>query len=217
MMDQDWTIPGSREPLDPARLGKITASSIAAIMGTPRSKGETFTDAAITYLAQKIAERMTGVPEMPLDVAATRWGLDHEAEGLAKLGIDGLDTVQQFIPWGEYCGCTPDGKFHSVTSGLPWGVEIKCPFNSSVFVKMTMIHDQGELKEAFPKYYWQVMSSLMFTGWQGWLFAAYDPRFPEGKQTHAIQVIPDHEAFDLLKFKINLSTNYINDYGKGIQ
>ena len=216
-MNQDWNIPGqTREPLDPARLGKITASGIAAILGTPRSKGDTFTEAAITYLTQKIAERMTGVPEFPLDVAATRWGLDHEAEGLASLGIDDLDTVQQFIPWGDHCGCTPDGRFNSVTSGKPWGVEIKCPFNSSVFVKMTMIKDQGQLREAFPKYYWQVMAGLLFTGWEGWVFAAYDPRFPEGKRTHAIQVIPDQEAFDLIRFKITLSTKYITDYGQAL-
>ena len=195
--------------LSPLRLGRITASGIYSIMGSPRTKGQLLTETAKTYLNKRIAERLTGQQESTFDNVAMSYGRDMEAVALNRYVETTLNAIEpmEFIEYGTDCGCTPDGR----VIGEKIGVEVKCPYSSAVMVEYLQIRTQEELKDSYPNHYYQIMSSLMFTGFVRWDFVAFDPRMLEPeKQIHIVPVLPDENDFDLLRIKISQSIDYIN-------
>jgi putative phage-type endonuclease len=162
------------------RVGKFTASEIHRLMSEPKKKTETLSEAAKTYVLEKVAERLTGVPCKSVDNLATQWG--HENEPLAREAFElitgkKVETVG-FFPLGEDTGGSPDG---TVDSGFSI-IEIKCPFNSANHIDHMLIDCDEMFKADFKEYYWQMQMNMLCTGADKGYFISFDPRMPIGKK-----------------------------------
>lgn len=151
-----------------ARLGRVTASRVADVVAKTKS-GPSASRA--NYLAQLVAERLSGEAQESFSSAAMQWGTDMEPE--ARLAYvfrtDALVEEVGFVPHPliEMAGASPDGLVGA--DGL---VEIKCP--------NTAMHIDTLVGRAVPgKYVTQIQWQLACTG-RAWCdFVSFDPRMPE--------------------------------------
>jgi putative phage-type endonuclease len=161
-------VQGSAEWLA-ARIGKLTASRLAdAIAKTKSGWGAS----RANYMAELIAERLTGAAAEQYTNAAMAWGTATEPEARAAycFRTDSDVTEVGFIPHPtiEMAGCSPDGLVGD--EGL---VEFKCP--------NTATHLETLLGGPIPAKY------ITQTGWQlachpkrKWCdWVSFDPRLPE--------------------------------------
>ncbi len=168
-----------------ARLGKATASRISDVVARTKTG---YGASRANYMAELIAERLTGVPAERYSNAAMLWGSDNEA---------GARTAYEFYcdaavaPGGwflhpkiEQSGASPDGLIGD--DGL---LECKCP--------QTATHLDTLLGDAIPgKYIIQMQWQMACTG-RAWCdFASYDPRLPESMRlwVRRVERDPDHIA-----------------------
>ena len=97
-----------------ARLGKVTASNIAAVMAEGRSGKPSATRA--NYIAQLVSERLTGTPYETFTSAAMAHGTETEDQARAVYTMNtGLSVVQVgFVqhPRIQFAGASPDGLRH---------------------------------------------------------------------------------------------------------
>ena len=150
------------------RLGKVTASRIADLMAKTKSG---FAASRANYMAQLIAERLTGTVAESYTNAAMQHGTETEPEARAAYEFYQSVTVEQIAfaphPKIDQAGAGPDGLVGS--DGL---VEIKCP--------NTATHLETLLGQAVPgKYELQMQFQMACTGRQWCDFVSYDPRMPE--------------------------------------
>jgi len=150
------------------RLGKVTASRVADVVARTKSG---YGASRANYMAQLIAERLTGVPAETYTNAAMQHGTDTEPEARSAYEFYQGVTVEEvaFVPHPAIAeaGCSPDGLV-----GADGQVEIKCP--------QTATHLETLLGQAVPgKYDTQVQFQMACTGrkWCDWV--SYDPRMPE--------------------------------------
>lgn len=170
-----------------ARVGKFTGSEVWKLM-CAKGLGKT----GETYIYEKAAEFLTGVPVKPeFQAASTQWGIDHEAEAQVYFeAATGLKILKsETLDNGRIVG-TPDG----IIEGNEIGFEIKCPFNSGNHLKNLFISKALDLLDLHPEYYWQIVSYMWLTGLTKWKFCSYDPRFKEAKRMLIlnIELIPEH-------------------------
>jgi len=150
------------------RLGKVTASRIADLMAKTKSG---YSSSRANYMAQLIAERLTGTVAESYTNAAMQHGTETEPEARSAYEFYQGVAVEQIAfashPKIEQAGASPDGLVGS--DGL---VEIKCP--------NTATHLETLLGQAVPgKYELQMQFQMACTGRQWCDFASYDPRMPE--------------------------------------
>ena len=150
-----------------ARCGRVTASRIADIMAKTKT-GPSASRA--NYLAQIVAERLTGVVQESYSNAAMTWGTETEplARMAYELRTDSLVETVGFIPHPtiKMAGASPDGL---AGDGL---IEIKCPNTST--------HIDTLLDGTVPgKYVLQMQWQMACTGRSWCDFVSYDPRMPE--------------------------------------
>ncbi len=174
-----------------ARCGQITGSKVSDIMKSVRSKGETFSETAKTYLYQVAGERLFNpdflgdddvfadyIEETNITTRAMRWGTEQEdaARRLAAdiLGYDieevslcAHDTIPHFA-------ASPDGMIRNIDGEGHLGVlEIKCP-NIGTFMRYRhLVHSAADLKAVKPEYYWQMMAEMDCTGAVSGVFVTY--------------------------------------------
>ncbi len=150
------------------RLGKVTASRVADVIARTKT-GPSASRA--NYMAELVAERLTGARGETFTNAAMAWGTDNESEARLAYEFRTDATVDQvgFIPHPsiEMSGASPDGLVGP--DGL---VEIKCP--------NTATHIETLLTGVIPgKYETQMLWQMACTG-RAWCdFASFDPRLPE--------------------------------------
>lgn len=150
------------------RLGKVTASRVADVIARTKS-GPAASRA--NYMAELVAERLTGVRGETFTNAAMQWGTDQEPEArLAyEFRTDATVDLVGFIdhPAIEMAGASPDGLV--AADGL---VEFKCP--------NTATHIETLLTGVIPtKYETQMLWQMACSG-RAWCdFASFDPRLPE--------------------------------------
>ena len=158
---------GSTEWME-ARLGRVTASRVADVIARTKT-GPSASRA--NYMAELVAERLTGARGETFTNAAMQWGTDNEPEARLAYEFRTDVTVEQvgFIahPSIEMSGASPDGLVG--TDGL---LEIKCP--------NTATHIETLLTGTIPaKYETQMLWQMACTG-RAWCdFASFDPRLPE--------------------------------------
>jgi putative phage-type endonuclease len=160
------------------RLGKVTASRVADIVARTKTG---YATSRANYMAQLVAERLTGTVLESYTNAAMQWGTDHEPE--ARLNYEFMQnvTVEEvgFVPHPTIgdAGASPDGLVGE--DGL---VEIKAP--------LTATHIETLLTAAVPtRYVTQIQWQLACTG-RAWCdFVSYDPRLPESMRLF-IQRVP---------------------------
>lgn len=106
------------------RLGKVTSSRIADVVAKTKTG---FGASRGNYMAEKLVERLTGIPADSYSSPAMQWGTAHEPEGRMEYQLStGFDVeLVGFVPHPAIAmaGCSPDGLIRD--KGL---VEIKCPF-----------------------------------------------------------------------------------------
>lgn len=167
-----------------ARLGIATASRYSDIMArTPAPKNN--------YLAELVAERLTGTREEGYKSAEMQWGNDYEPVARLNYKLRNPNSVVRqcgiFIHDEIECGASPDGLVDEDGT-----IEIKCP--------KTATHIQTLKSGKLPtKYYWQVQGQLWITGRKWCDFISYDPRLPENSSYICIRVERDENKIELLE------------------
>jgi len=156
-----------------------------------------FSDTAQTYIEQKVAEILTGQMEDDVYAYAKEYGKEMEpvaAEFFQEL--KGLEVEPApFIPFGDHAGGSPDRFLISEDAGL----EIKCPLKPVKQVKYLQLTDQFDLMRAFPEFYWQCESNLLFTGRAKWYFATFCPLMKQEKhKLNVIEIKPISEHFEMI-------------------
>lgn len=167
------------------RLGKLTASRMSD------AKAKKDTAAYKNYVAQLVAERLTGQCCESFTNAAMAWGTEHEPLARAEYEILTDCSVDQvaFIdhPKIEWCGASPDGIVESC--GL---VEIKCP-NTATHIDYLL----GQKPPA--KYVQQMLLQLACTGMPWCDFVSYDPRMPEEHRLFVVRFEPRQAEIDAVE------------------
>ena len=168
-----------------ARAGKVTASRLSDVIATTKS-GDSASRS--NYMAQLIAERLTGRCVEGFSSKAMQWGVDTEE--LARLAYEsetGLIVSEVgFIDHSiiEYSGASPDGLVGD--DGL---IEIKCPETKTHIA--TLISNKAPSKY-IPQMQWQMACTGRF-----WVdFVSFDPRMPESLQLFIIRVQRDQDLID---------------------
>ena len=185
------------------RLGKVTASRIADVVAKTKS-GPSASRA--NYMAQLIAERLTGTVQEAFTNGAMQWGTEKEPEARAAYEFHRNETVTEigFIlhPNIDASGASPDGLV-----GADGMLEIKCP--------NTATHLETLLGQMIPRKYIDQMQWQMACAGRQWCdFVSYDPRMPENmrmfvkrmpRDDHRIKELETEVAGFLLEIAVKLS------------
>jgi putative phage-type endonuclease len=174
-----------------ARCGKVTASRIADVV----AKTKTGVSAMrVNYMAELLAERLTGLPVEGFKSEAMKWGSEVEPEARAAYEFYRNQTVAEvgFVlhPNIDQSGASPDGFVGN--DGL---VEIKCP--------NTATHMDTLLGQSVPaKYINQMQWQMACTGRKWCDFASYDPRMPEHLRLFVKRVDRDDKRIKELETEV---------------
>lgn len=159
------------------RAGKVTASRIADL--TAKTKTGWGASRA-NYMAELIAERLTGTSAEKFTNSAMQHGTDTEPEARAAYefhtGADVALIGFAHHPAITMAGASPDGLVGD--AGL---VEIKCP--------NTETHIETLLGQSVPAKYIKQMQWQMACTRRTWCdFVSYDPRLPESMRLFVARV-----------------------------
>jgi len=154
------------------RCGKITASKVIDLMRLGKSGKPSATRK--NYIAEKVAEVLTGKVAETFTSAAMQWGNDNEEGARRAYEFETGCTVSEvgFVvhPLISQAGASPDGLVNS--DGM---VEIKCP-NTAQHIATVL---NGTIDR---KYEYQMQMQLACTERIWCDFVSYDPRMPEELQ-----------------------------------
>ena len=174
-----------------ARLGKVTASSVADVLaktktGVSASRGN--------YLIKLAIQRVTGQIEESFTNDAMQWGIDNEDQARVAYEVASGNFVDQvgFVDHEiiDWFGCSPDGLVNN--DGL---VEIKCPNSATHW-------EYFKTKEVPKKYFIQMQAQMSCTGRKWCDFVSFDPRMPEKSQLLIIRVPKDNTFIDLMETEV---------------
>jgi putative phage-type endonuclease len=182
------------------RAGKVTASRIASVMA--KTKTGYGADRA-NYMADLIAERLTGIPKQGFTNEAMRWGTETEPQARAMYELETGHTVTEtgFVPHPvlEGTGASPDGLVGD--SGL---IEIKCP-NTSTHIETL----RGAAIDR--KYLLQMHWQMICTGRDWCDFVSFDPRLPLEMQMHVRRVERDAELSEEITSEVTRFLTELNE------
>jgi putative phage-type endonuclease len=164
------------------RLGCVTASKVADVMARTKSG---YGAARANYMAQLVAERLTGTREEGYCNAAMQRGIDLEPQARAQYefhtGLTVTETGFERHPTIENCGASPDGLVGE--DGL---VEIKVPNTATHIATLR----GGKIDDRYIK---QMHLQMLCTGRKWCDFVSFDDRLPEEMQLHIQRVDLDEE------------------------
>lgn len=165
------------------RVGRVTASKIADLMAQTKSG---WGASRANYMADLIAEQLTGEAREGFSNAAMQWGTDTEPQARAAYEFitDNAVTEVGFIdhPRIDMAGCSPDGLV--ADDGM---VEIKCP--------NTATHLDTLLTGKIDGKYLKQMQFQMACAKRGWCdFVSFDPRLPAEMQLWVHRVHAEYVA-----------------------
>lgn len=174
-----------------ARIGLATASRFKDILAKLKSHDE----AAVrkNYKAQLVIERLTGAVQESYTNAAMQYGTDTEPQARAAyIFHTDRDVVEiGFIQHSDLlAGCSPDGFLGEVG-----GLEIKCPFQSTVHIETLL---NGVPSEHIA----QIQGSMWITGRQWWDFVSFDPRMPANLQLYVKRIERDNKYITYLSVEV---------------
>lgn len=176
-----------------ARLGKVTASRVADVVARTKSG---WGASRANYMAELIAERLTGTPAERFTNSAMQWGADIEPEArISYEFLSGMDVEQVgFVehPAIAMSGASPDGL-----CGADGLVEIKCP-NTATHID-TLIG-----REVPAKYITQMQWQMACTERQWCDFVSFDPRLPESMKIFVKRVPRDDSLIKDLEDEVTL-------------
>lgn len=147
----------------------------------PRVKSET----KQTYMNELVAQIATGKLVEEVSAKPLAWGKENECDARDAYGADTFETIKEvsFLYQDESmrAGISPDG----LIDGEDKGLELKCPWSSSVWVAFAT---QGYIKKEEIA---QCQFSMMVTGFDSWAFAKFDPRNENCKKLHRVIIERD--------------------------
>lgn len=191
------------------RLYHFTSSELHNLLGEPKSKADLLPKKAKDYIFDKLAEDLTAgtcIDYNELNTKATRWGHTYEPEARKRYEAFTLQKVDLcgFIEWSPIFGGSPDGLV-----GDDGGIEIKCPYNSSVHARYLLFETPDDLKKEKPEYYAQIQGNMLVTGRKWFDFISYDPRVQNPDFALKILFIPrDEEYIDQIRKAIDRAEKY---------
>jgi len=168
-----------------ARIGRITASSVGAILGhSPHT--------ARAAVLRRMVRDALNAPREFTGNAATEWGTAMEEMAIGEWeDRTGLSTTESgFIPYEDWAGCSPDRNV-----GDDEGLEVKCPYGLS--------RDPNPIFKSLrelPHYYDQVQFSLFVTGRNKWHFSQWTLHGHRDETVHPDQEWRDHSLPILRQF-----------------
>ena len=180
-----------------ARLGKVTASKVSAVLA--KKDSATRSD----YLTDLVLERLTNKQQEFYQNDAMQWGTDTEPQ--ARMAYEAFKGVlvdeMGFIDHHsiQYFGCSPDGVVDK--DGL---VEIKCP-NSKTHLSTLL---NGKIPT---KYIPQVQTQMAVMNRQWCDFVSFDPRLPEDLQLFVVRVNRDNEYIAKLEEEVVVFLDEVNE------
>lgn len=178
------------------RCGKVTASRVADVVAKTKTG---FGAGRANYMAQLVAERLTGTVAESFSSAAMQWGTDMEPEARETYEFFNNVTVEpaSFVPHYSIAetGASPDGY---VGIGL---VEIKCP-NTATHIETLL---GGSVAG---KYVTQIQWQLACTGRPWCDFVSFDPRMPEAMKLFVKRVHRDDIMIASLEADV---TEFLNE------
>lgn len=138
-----------------ARNGRITASSVGAILGNSPNADRAEIMRLMVREYHGAASEFTGN-------IATEYGVNNEAGAVIEYQMETANTVEAvgFVTREDWAGASPDGLI-----GTGGGLEVKCPFG----LRKDANPEFKTLVEQ-PHYYDQVQFSLWVTGRKFWHF-----------------------------------------------
>jgi len=144
-----------------ARKGRITASSVGAILGL--APYATRAD----VMRRMVREALGAENEFDGNIA-TKYGVNNESGALIEFEMETGHTVRPvgFVTREDWDGCSPDGLIGNCV-----GLEIKCPFSLRKDDKpqFKTLADQ-------PHYFAQVQFSMWVTSRLAWYFFQWSPK-----------------------------------------
>lgn len=171
-----------------SRLGKVTASRIADVVAKTRNG---WGAGRANYMAELVAERLTGVTASRFINGAMQWGIDTEADAIdayeffSDQSVEAVGSVDH--PKIAMTSASPDGLVGS--AGL---IEVKCPNTSS--------HIDTLLGASIPnKYLLQMQWQMACTERQWCDFVSFDPRLPESMKIYITRIERDDKKIDELE------------------
>jgi hypothetical protein len=176
------------------RLGRFTSSEIWKLIVEPKSKADQeagkLSETAMTYVAEKVAEVMTGQAKQQGYAFPLVWGIEKEPEAVEYFEkVTGLETTSVgFYPYSDEAGGSPDREI-----GENEILEIKCPYDSAKQLQYLMLTDWNDLKRDFREYYWQCQANMLFASKMICHFVTFDPRMIEDKHKMTHLIIPANE------------------------
>jgi putative phage-type endonuclease len=174
-----------------ARCGKVTASRVADIIAKTKSGAST---SRANYMAELVAERLTGRPADSYVSPAMQWGIDNEPAARDLYAFDTgaeIETVGFVMhPRLEMAGASPDGLVSDF--GL---VEVKCP--------LTATHIDTLLGRIVPAKYVTQMQWQMACTDRAWCdFVSFDPRLPGNMSIFVQRVHRDNDMIAELENEV---------------
>lgn len=186
-----------------SRYGKFTGSQISKLMKSGRAKDKVFSDTAMSYIYDVLAEILTdgkSAEAKEFTSKATDWGNKYEPEAIEMYQQFTGDIVDEcgFIRSMEYFGASPDGLI-----GEDGVIECKCPFNTSNHIKHLLCETIEDIPD---EYAWQMQAELLATGRKWVDFVSYDPRCDERTCLKVMRIERDEEVMTQLTERITLAT-----------
>lgn len=197
------------------RLGRFTASEIYRLMAPskremtaeelkarpksgPGSSAKLVSDygklseAALTYVNEKVAEILTGSAKTTGYAFPLVWGTEHEAEAVEffekKTGL--VTEKCGFFTYTDHAGGSPDRLV-----GDDAILEAKCPADSVNQVDYLMLIDHYGVKDNYFPYWVQCQANMLFTDRKLCHFITFDPRMKLDKHKLQHIEIPADTAF----------------------
>jgi len=177
--------------LSPERIGRATASRIKDIIAKTKTG---YGASRANYLAELVAERLTGEPYPSFQNPSMKWGNDTEPMARAAYAMHVGEDVHflGFVrhPAIEMAGASPDGGVGK--HGL---VELKCP-NTATHIDLLRggPWDGGYIAQGF----WQ----MACTGREWCDLVSFDPRMPENMQLFVNHIKRDDQMIAALEREV---------------
>lgn len=182
------------------RAGKVTASRIGDLMAKTKAG---YSASRANYMAELVAERLTGIPKQGFTNDAMRWGTDTEPQARAMYELETGHTVIETgmvpHPTIEGSGASPDGLVGD--TGL---VEIKCP-NTATHIDT--LRGAGIDRKYILQMHWQMICCE-----RDWCdFVSFDPRLPLEMQMHVRRVERDAELAEEITSEVTQFLTELNN------
>lgn len=174
-----------------ARIGKVTASRVADIIAKTKSG---YSTSRTNYMAELVAERLTGFKGESYQNAAMQWGTLTEpvARAAYESATGVLVSETGFVPHPriDQSGASPDGLVNN--DGL---IEIKCPF--------TATHLDFLIGDEIPEKYIIQMQWQMACTERMWCdYVSFDPRLPDRMKIKIKRVMRDATLISTLETEV---------------